>query len=312
MSLPRPPVGRARQCPGSFIAAAPTAAAGHRRILRMGSGGVRWERACCPLRSRRVALLAICCRGASSGGRAWRHMPRIVFPGGRRIATCARNALSAVRRRQGAREMHSQAPGGGDMLTLCVPGCLTMAIFYPGVSQKRPRTGKGPLRGNISPSCIQNELALARYARHASEKPCKSPLEDTPREYLARKGPFSLREPLESCTACRSCHDSAFARPCERKARGAGYRKCTSHCGRRPHPMVTYVCGSRARSRQLPLCGRWRKPMTVSAAASEQCSGAYARPVLRHPPVRSVRLANGIRPPAANFAAGASRRSRAQ
>lgn len=46
-----PPVGRARQCPGSFIAAAPTAAAGHRRIPRMGSGGVRWERACCPLRS---------------------------------------------------------------------------------------------------------------------------------------------------------------------------------------------------------------------------------------------------------------------
>ena len=183
--------------------------------------------------------------------------------------------------------MHSQAPGGGDMLTLCVPGCLTMAIFCPGVSQKRPRTGKSPVRGKIRAPRIRNELALARYARHASEMPRKPPSEDTPREDLARKEPFSLREPLESCTACRSCHDSAFARPCARKARGAGYRKCTSHCGRRPHPMVTYVCGSRARSRQLPLCGRWRKPMTVSAAASEQCSGAYARPVLRHPPARS-------------------------
>ena len=79
-----------------------------------------------------------------------------------------------------------------------------------------------------------------------------------------------------------------------------------------PTTVVAHICGSRARSRQLPLCGRWRKPMTVSAAASEQCSGAYARPVLRHPPVRSVCLADGIRPPAANFAAGASRRSRAQ
>ena len=196
------------------------------------------------------------------------------------------------------------------MLTLCVPGCLTMAIFCPGVSQKRPRTGKGPLRGNISPPCIQNELALARYARHASEKPCKSPLEDTPREYLARKGPFSLREPLESCTACSSC--LPCARPCARKSRGAGYRKCTSHCGRRLHPMIVHVCGSHAQSQQLPLCGRWRKPMTVSAAASEQCSGAYARPVLRHPPARSVCLANGIRPPAATFAAGASRWPRAQ
>ena len=134
-----------------------------------------------------------------------------------------------------AREMHSQAPGGGNMLTLCVPGCLTMAIFCPGVSQKRPRTGKRPLRGNISPPCIQNELALARSARHVSEMPRKSPSEDTPCEDLARKGPFLLHKPLESCTARRSCHDSAFARPCGRKPRGAGHRKCTSYCGRRPH-----------------------------------------------------------------------------
>ena len=211
-----------------------------------------------------------------------------------------------------AREMHSQAPGGGDMLTLCVPRCLTMAIFCPGVSRKWPRSGKRPLRGNISPPCIQNELALARYACHVSEMPRKSPSEDTSREDLARKGPLSLHRPLESCTARRSCHDSACARPCARKARGAGYRNRTSYCGRRSHPMIAYVCGGRARSRQLPLCGRWRKPMAVSAAASEQCSGAYARPVLRHQPARSVCLANGIRPPAATFAAGASRRPRAQ
>ena len=171
------------------------------------------------------------------------------------------------------------------MLTLCVPGCLTMAIFCPGVSQKRPRTGKGPLRGNISPPCIQNELALARYARHASEKPRKPPSGDTPREYLAGKGPFSLHKPLESCTARSSC--LPCARPCARKARGAGYRKCASHCGRRPRPMIAYVCGSRARSWQQPLCDRWRKPMRVSAAASEQCSGAYASPAPRHPPARS-------------------------
>ena len=102
------------------------------------------------------------------------------------------------------------------------------------------------------------------------------------------------------------------ARPCARKARGAGYRKCASHCGRRPRPMIAYVCGSRARSWQQPLCDRWRKSMRVSAAASEQCSGAYARPAPRHPPARSVCLANGIRPPAATFAAGVSRRLRAQ
>ena len=41
-----------------------------------------------------------------------------------------------------AREMHSQAPGGGDMLTLCVPRCLTMAIFCPDVSQKWASVGE--------------------------------------------------------------------------------------------------------------------------------------------------------------------------
>lgn len=82
------PANGARQCPGSFIAAAPTAAAGHRRIPRMGSGGVWRERAYCPLRSRRVALLTMCCRGASSGGRAWRHMPAKCIPKRLAVAIC--------------------------------------------------------------------------------------------------------------------------------------------------------------------------------------------------------------------------------
>ena len=181
--------------------------------------------------------------------------------------------------------------------------------MYP---KKRPRTGKRPLRGNISPPCIQNELALAGYARHVSEKSCKSPLEDTLREYLARKGPFSLHKPLESCTSRRSCHDSAFARPCARKARGAGYRKCTSYCGRRPHHRgcahLRQPCATTAAAALWPVA----QPMTGSAAVSEQCSTAYARPAPRHPPARSVCLANGICPLAATFAAGASRRPRAQ
>lgn len=81
MPLPRlQQAVRANAPAGSFIAAAPTAAAGHRCIPRMGSGGVRRERACCPLRSRRVALLAICCCGAPSGGRAWQHMPANCIP----------------------------------------------------------------------------------------------------------------------------------------------------------------------------------------------------------------------------------------
>ena len=185
------------------------------------------------------------------------------------------------------------------MLTLCVPGCLTMAIFCPGVSQKRPRTGKGALRGNISPPCIQNELALARYARHASEKPCKSPLEDTPREYLARKGHFSLHGPLESCTSRRSCHDSAFARPCERKARGAGIASALRIAADGPTPH------DRARLRQpcaiMAAAALWPVAQThdsqccseraVQRCVCAPCLAASARPqrvsCQRHPPARS-------------------------
>ena len=62
------------------------------------------------------------------------------------------------------------------------------------------------IRGKIRAPCIRNELALAGYARHVSEKPRKPPLEDTPREDLAGKGPFSLHGPLESRIVRRSCH----------------------------------------------------------------------------------------------------------
>lgn len=130
-----PPVGRARQCPGSFIAAAPTAAAGHRRIPRMGSGGVRWERACCPLRSRRVALLAICCRGASSGGRAWRHMPANCIPrrpahsnvcsqcalGRSATARCPRNAFPSAWRWRYVDVMRYRVSDDGNILPQCIP-----------------------------------------------------------------------------------------------------------------------------------------------------------------------------------------------
>ena len=252
----------------------------------------------------------MCCRGASSGGRAWRHMPANCIPrrpahsnvcsqcalGRSATARCPRNAFPSAWRWRYVDVMRSWVSDDGNILPRCIP--------------KRPRTGKGPLRGNISPPCIQNELALARYARHASEKPCKSLLEDTPREYLARKGHFSLHGPLESCTSRRSCHDSAFARPCERKARGAGYRKCTSYCGRRPHHRG---------------CVRLRQPCSITVAAAlwpvaqthdSQCcgeravSGAYARPAPRHPPacsnLRRRRFSAAARPMTAACSHGVS------
>ena len=100
-----------------------------------------------------------------------------------------------------------------------------MASFALHASRKWPRTGKSPVRGKIRAPCIRNELALAGYARHASEKPRKQPFGDTPREDLARKGPFSLHGPLESCTARRSCHPASTKHPSARNPCAADQRQ---------------------------------------------------------------------------------------
>ena len=70
-----------------------------------------------------------------------------------------------------------------------------MARYRPDAFPKGPRTGKAPLRGNISPSCILIQLILARYARHASKRPRKAPLGNTLREHLAAKGRFRRPKP---------------------------------------------------------------------------------------------------------------------
>ena len=72
-----------------------------------------------------------------------------------------------------------------------------MARLCPGAFPKGPRTGKAPVRGNISPACIQIQLVLARYARHASRKPRRAPLGNAPREHLAAKGRFRRPKPSD-------------------------------------------------------------------------------------------------------------------
>ena len=145
--------------------------------------------------------------------------PRCVL-GRSTMAKCSRDAFPSVRRWrdcalmrswpdwqwQYSRAVRSRASIRGKIPPRCVPGRQSVAIFSSHASPRGLRTGKSPVRGKIRAPCIRNELALARYARHVSEKPRKPPLEDTPREDLARKGLFSLHRPLESCTARESCH----------------------------------------------------------------------------------------------------------
>ena len=135
---------------------------------------------------------------------------------GKMLAECVPQRPTVARYRHGAfsgcrpwqyfAAMRFRGSSRGKISPWCVPGRRSVAAFSLHAFPKGPRTGKTPVRGNISPPCIQNELALARYARRASEKPRKQSSGNTPREDLARKGPFSLRAPLRSCTARRSCH----------------------------------------------------------------------------------------------------------
>ena len=128
---------------------------------------------------------------------------------------------------QNAREMRPRALDDGKMLARCVPqrptvtglrpnallAWLAVAIYsrgaFPGACRwqnAREMRSRAAIRGKFCASCIPKELAMAGYARHASEMPRKPPSGNARREDLARKGLFSLHRPLESCTARESCH----------------------------------------------------------------------------------------------------------
>ena len=107
----------------------------------------------------------------------------------------------------GARPAH----GHGKISPRCVPVLPAVARLCPDAFPKGPRTGKTPVRGNISPACIQIQLVLARYACYVSKRPRKAPLGNTPREHLATKGRF--RRPKPSNHA-RRANLATLRRPC--------------------------------------------------------------------------------------------------
>ena len=131
------------------------------------------------------------------------------------------------------------ASDGDKVLARCVLECLAVARFrrgaFPGGNPWQffhsmyPKRGLGrenrQFAARFARHASENGLALAGYARHASEMPRKSPSEDTPCEDLARKGRFSLRGPLESCTARESCHPASTKRPSARNPSAAEQRE---------------------------------------------------------------------------------------
>ena len=151
-------------------------------------------------------------RDAPPGRSPMAKCPRNAFPRRPTVARYRCGVFSGCRPWRYFAVVRFRPAGRGKISPRCVFGRRSVAAFSLHAFPKGPRTGKAPLPGNILPPCIRNEPASARYSRHASEKPRKRAFGDAPREDLARKGPFSLRAPLRSCTARGSCRRSALER----------------------------------------------------------------------------------------------------
>ena len=75
----------------------------------------------------------------------------------------ARGAFGAgVRSWQDYALMRPQAFDDGKMLAKCVPGRQSVASFALHASQKRPRTGKSPVRGKIRAPCIRKRAGFGK------------------------------------------------------------------------------------------------------------------------------------------------------
>mgnify|MGYP007116799992 CR=1 FL=1 len=112
------------------------------------------------------------------------------------------NAFSGDWQWQYTRAVRPQVPCRGKISPRCVPGRQSVAIFSLHVSQKRPRTGKSPVRGKIRAPCIRKRAGFGRICA-----PCiRKALQTAVWEYTAR----------------RSCHEGpAFAARTPRIMHGA-------------------------------------------------------------------------------------------
>ena len=186
--------------------------------------------------------------------------------------------------------MRSRATGHGRIAPRCVP---------EGASD-----GKTPVRGNISPPCIQIQLILARYARHASEKPRRAPLGNTPREHLAAKGRFRRPRPSDHA---RRTNLATLGRPCP--CAGSPARAAASRDRLSTAWPPAQGCPPRrlANTRHLPIPAACRARCSKRQAADElrrRSSGSWpaVRPSPEGPPTASSRRAGRQRSAAQNRA----------
>ena len=189
----------------------------------------------------------------------------------------------------GAHPAHSY----GKISPRCVPVLPAVARLCPDAFPKGPRTGKAPVRGNISPACIRIQLILARYARHVSKKTRRAPLGNTPREHLA-----TLRWP------CPCAGAPARATASQDRLSTAWPLLRDAHPSASPIPATRqYLPPVNARHPPIPAACRARCSQRQAAdGLRRRSSGAWpaVRPSPEGPPTASSRRAGRQRSAAQN------------
>ena len=161
--------------------------------------------------------------GANPGVRPWQDLrecalgrlavaifSRDAFSGVLPMAKCSRNAFPSVRRRQDcalmrswpdwqwqySRAMRSRVSIRGNIPPRCVPGRPSVTIFSPHASQKRPRTGKSPVRGKIRAPCIRKRAPFGKICAPCIRKSPANRLSGTHgAKILPGRSPFRCTGP---------------------------------------------------------------------------------------------------------------------
>ena len=221
-----------------------------------------------------------------------------VSPAADGIASRPRNAFPSAWRWRYVDVMRSRVSDDDNILPRCIPKMASVGGKGPFVATYRRRVFKMSWLWQDMRAMYPKSPANRRWRIHHVN-------------ILPGRGPFRCTSPSNHARRA----DLATIQRSQGLAHGRqeelGIASALRIAADGPTTVIAQGCLRRAQSRQLPLCGRWRKPMAVSAAASEQCSGAYARPAPRHPPARSNfrrrRFSAAARPMTAACPHGASR-----
>ena len=145
----------------------------------------------------------------ASGGGVLQVLPSAPFflRGGRQLFGAGRiqafvhgkifaNALLGDWRWQYSRAMRSRVSIRGNIPPRCVPGRPSVAIFSPHASQKRPRTGKSPVRGKIRAPCIRKRAPFGKICAPCIRKAPQTAFRERTARRSCQEGPlFAARAP---------------------------------------------------------------------------------------------------------------------